>query len=167
MSFKITKFKSSFDNKTNDVTHIESWLLFVDYLKENFKEKGHKPKKGEWITGKCSPLISPAVYKPNATRANVNVDHWAGWVALDIDDYDEDKFNLSSEKSFFDSLINEYKEYKFVIYSTASSTLKKPKFRLVFELDDWIEHNKIADFWFAINSITCPSTTKVSSLIIL
>ena len=44
-------------------------------------------KSDKYPTKHDAPLISPAIYKPNMTRANDNVTGWGGWAALDIDDF--------------------------------------------------------------------------------
>ena len=65
-----------------------SWDKFEGLLYNISKEAGYKPVKGERPKRKPSPLISPAVYKPDTTRANDNVVAWAGWAAVDVDDHD-------------------------------------------------------------------------------
>ena len=41
--------------------------------------------------------------------------------------------------------------YEYVCYSTASSTVKKPKFRLVFPLTKEVHAKDLSHFWFAMN----------------
>jgi len=89
-------------------------------------------------------LISPAVYEPGTTRKNVNVVGWAGWIAVDID---EGEFNNVEEE--IHELVG---EYSYVIYSTASSTREQPKFRIVFEVDRFINSDEIRAIWFAITT---------------
>lgn len=99
-------------------------------------------------TKKSAPLISPAIYKEphgdkdddSRKRRNVNVKEWAGWACLDVDDYEGDY------EAILDSI-----NYRWVCYSTASSTKELPKFRLVFELTENVPAEDIKAFWFALN----------------
>jgi len=108
--------------------------LLVDLSKENVKSK------------KEASLISPAVYLPDTTRANANVTHWAKWAAVDIDEYEIDNKSLQEE------LNKTLGDYYYVCYSTASSTIDFPKFRIIFPLANAVEANDIKHFWFALNS---------------
>lgn len=95
----------------------------------------------KYPTKKDAPLISPAVYLPDTTRANDNVTAWGGFGILDIDDF-EGKMDDIEEK---------YSQYRYVCYSTASSTVENPKFRLVFPLTSQIDKDDIKHFWYALN----------------
>ena len=99
-----------------------------------------QPKKGK----KDAELISPAVYEAGTTRANKNVTAWAGWCAVDIDD-------IEIDGELDDFVRNMVPDWRFVCYSTASSTQAHPKFRLVFNLSRSIEQSEIRHFWFALN----------------
>jgi hypothetical protein len=94
---------------------------------------------------KDAVLISPATYKPDTTRKNDNVIEWSGWCAVDVDDFE-----------FYGDLRNDlskrFPDYRYVCYSTASSTHTSPKFRLVFPLTRSVEHDKIKHFWYALNT---------------
>lgn len=140
----LTVFKSIFDNKTDTRVDFDTFEQFEKSLYHLSTLKGYKAKRGEF-TNKASPLISPAVYKPDTTRANANVIEWAGWAALDVDNatYDGD---LESE------LARLYPTTYFVCYSTASSTRAAPKFRLVFPLARSVGEREIRHFWFALNT---------------
>jgi len=100
---------------------------------------GYKAKRGE--KRKSSPLISPAIYEEGTTRANRNVIAWAGWAAVDIDNYEGD----------WKDYIEKIKNYEFICYSTASSTKDHPKFRIVFPLTKDVPAEKIKHFWYALN----------------
>lgn len=136
--YSLTIFKSIFDNKTDKRMDFDDWSgfesLLVDLSKENVKSK------------KEASLISPAVYLPNTTRANANVTHWAKWAAVDVDDYEIDTESLQEE------LNKTLGDYYYVCYSTASSTIDFPKFRIVFPLTDSVAADDIKHFWFALNS---------------
>ena len=128
---KGTLFESLFDTKTDKQISLPDFEHFEQVLYNLAK----KPRKGK----KDAELMSPAVYLPGTTRKNDNVTAWGGWCAVDVDDYQGD--------------ISDYKvsDYYYVCYSTASSTLEQPKFRLVFPLTQSISKDKIKHFWFAIN----------------
>jgi len=44
-----------------------------------------------------------------------------------------------------------YSQYRYVCYSTASSTIENPKFRLVFPLTQSVVKDDIKHFWYALN----------------
>jgi hypothetical protein len=142
--YSLTVFKSIFDNKTDTRVDFDSFDKFEKSLYHLSTLPGYKAKRGEF-TNKASPLISPAIYKPDTTRANANVIEWAGWAALDVDNatYDGD---LESE------LARLYPNTYFICYSTASSSRSAPKFRLVFPLGRSIRNEEIKHFWFALNT---------------
>ena len=141
MTYSLTIFKSIFHNKTDKRMNFSDWESFEQLLYQLSELPGKKAKKGERYTEDVSPLISPAIYKPDTTRANSNVLEWAGWAALDIDNC-----NAPLEQA-----LEQYRDYYFVCYSTASSTLEKPKFRLVFPLTHAIGNKDIRHFWYALN----------------
>jgi len=95
----------------------------------------------KYPTKKDAPLLSPAIYQPDTTRANDNVTGWGGFGILDIDDYQGDLKDIESK----------YDKYRYVCYSTASSTVENPKFRLVFPLTQHIDKDDIKHFWYALN----------------
>ena len=90
-------------------------------------------------------MISPATYKPDTTRANDNVIEWSGWCAVDVDDF---KF----EGDLNEYLVNQFNHYRFICYSTASSTDTHPKFRLIFPLTVPVANAEIKKFWYALQS---------------
>ena len=141
MTYSLTIFKSIFHNKTNNRLDLSDWASFERMLYKLSKRPGKKAKKGERPTDDVSPLISPAVYTPDSTRANNNVIEWAGWAALDVDNCE-----VSLEEA-----LKPYRQYYFVCYSTASSTVEKPKFRLVFPLTNAVPNKDIRHFWYALN----------------
>lgn len=140
MELELTIFKSIFDNKTHKKMKLNSWEHFVKLLKGLSLKEGYKPKREERKIG--SPLISPAIFKENTTRANANVVYWAGWAALDIDDWTPEGISKLNE---------ELKKYNFIKYSTSSSTKEKPKFRLIVELNRYVKPEEIKHLWYALN----------------
>jgi hypothetical protein len=138
MAISATLFNSIFDNKTHRNLSLNDFDAFKDLLFK-LSEVERKDKKS-------AQLISPATYVPHTTRANKNVISWGGWAAVDVDDFDCTMENL------YDKLISRIPDWKFICYSTASSTISRPKFRLVFDLDKHVEVDKIKHFWFALNS---------------
>lgn len=143
MMYSLTIFKSLFDNKTDKRVDLKDWDAFESMLYKLSRMPGYKAKRGE--NKKSSPLISPAVYHPDTTRANKNVIEWAGWAAVDVDDHDF-KGDLQNE------LYSRFGNWHYVCYSTASSSIDKPKFRLVFPLRFPVPADKIRHFWYALNT---------------
>lgn len=137
METSLTLFKNIYDNKTAKTMDFGSFELFEEFLYELSK----KP----YASKADAVLISPARYNKESTRANVNVMHWDGWCAIDVDDH---KF----EGNLKDELANLYGKYHFVCYSTASSRESFPKFRLVFPLRKRVEADNIKAFWYALNT---------------
>ena len=130
----LTIFDSIYDNKTDKRMDYESFDEFEQILYKLSESTKYPTKKD-------APLISPAVYIPDTTRANDNVLAWGGFGILDIDDY-EGRMEDIEEK---------YSQYRYVCYSTASSTVENPKFRLVFPLTQSVGKDDIKHFWFALN----------------
>ena len=153
---QFTAFSSIFDNKTHRVKTFDSWEDFGKCLYAMSKVKGYKPKKGERKKG--SPLISPAIYNANTTRSNENVTHWSRWAALDIDDID----------CTLEEALEVFAPYSYYCYSSASSREDNPKFRVVLQLTDIVERDKIKHFWFALNkefnSMIDPQTKDLSRM---
>jgi hypothetical protein len=159
MTHELTIFKSIFDNRTHRKMTFDSWERFEDLLYSLSTKPGYKPKKDERFHPDASPLISPAIFKSGERRKNVNVEYWGGWAALDVDDYD----------STFDEVLDAtFNPYRYVCYSSASSTVEKPKFRIVFSLSRNVQANEIRHFWFALNkefnSIGDPQTKDLSRM---
>ena len=158
MVIEFTAFSSIFDNKTHRRFSFKDWNHFSAALLNMAKKPGFKPKKGEKSHLKPSPLITPAVYEKGTTRANANVIKWAGWCALDIDEYD----------TTFEEAVEQFKPFEYICYSTASSTKERPKFRIVFRLENDVEADKIKHFWYALNkefnSIGDPQTKDLSRM---
>ena len=134
--YSLTLFKSIFDNKTHKRMDFSSYAQFEQLLFELSRQK--RPDK------KSAPLITPAIYHEDTTRANDNVICWAGWAAVDIDDW---KGSEDLEKK----LIELYGKWNHICYSTASSTREHPKFRLIFPLSKQVPKDSIKHFWYALN----------------
>ncbi len=133
----LTVFKNIFDNKTEKRMDLDDFDAFEKFLYKLSEE----PK----VSKKDAVLISPATYTPKTTRANDNVVDWGGWCCVDVDEY-ESKGDLQNDLS------NRFSNYRFVCYSTASSTLDSPKFRLVFPVRERIRSDRIRHFWHALNT---------------
>jgi len=153
MNYSLTLFKSIFDNKTEKRMNFTSYHQFERLLFDLAQQKREDKKS--------APLISPATYKENTTRANDNVLGWAGWCAVDVDEHVFDG-NLEQE------LLDRYGKWNHVVYSTASSTQEHPKFRIVFPLTIHVPKEKIKHFWFALNKelgdIGDPQTKDLSRM---
>lgn len=119
---------------------MNSWQEFSDLLTGLSKIPGKKGGKGS------SPLITPAWYKEGTTRSNLNVEFWGKWAAIDVDEH-----NFTAE-GLEDDLLDMFGRWNYVCYSTASSRIDKPKFRVVFPTTRIIEVHEIRHFWFALQS---------------
>ena len=140
--YELTIFKNQFDNKTHKRVSMKTWDEFVDLLYGLSKQKGEKGGNNS------SPLISPAVFEDGSTRSNKSTDRWAGWCCLDVDDH-----NFSSDpETLKEELYDNYGKWNYVVYSTASSSRTRSKFRIVFQLDESVEQDRIKKFWFALNT---------------
>lgn len=138
--YSLTIFKNTYDNKTHRTMDFSTWEEFEDLLHKLSNKEGQKGGKHS------SPLISPARYQEGSTRSNRSVSFWGGWAAVDVDTFTVDSgINLST------SIQSICGSYKFICYSTASSTPTDPKFRLVFPLDRKIGAKEIPHFWYALN----------------
>ena len=73
----------------------------------NLSEKSLQGKKD-------AHLISPAIYKENTTRANDNVTAWAGWCAVDVDDFEVNSSHLK------EILIKKFGHLHFLCYFLVS-----------------------------------------------
>lgn len=147
MTYSLTVFKSPrwwekeqrfiYDNKTHRRLDFESWDKFERFL----YKLSERPLNGK----QDAELITPAVFKPDSPRRNVNVTAWAGWAAVDVDDIE-----INGDLNAFVSQLAG--SWRYVCYSTASSKRDKPKFRLIFNLDRDIPVAEIKHFWFALQS---------------
>lgn len=157
--FSLTIFKSIFDVDTTRRMDFSTWESFVELLSRLHKEPGYKPARGEF-SDNASPLISPAIYKEGTTRKNINVTAWAGWAALDID-------NFSNENPFPDALVP-FSKYDHVCYNSASSRKDLPKCRIIIRLSEHVPAEKIRHLWFALNrefnELGDPQTKDLSRL---
>lgn len=135
-------FENIYDTEVKQI-ELNGW----DHLRTILEDLSNKPavKGGP----NSAPLISSARYYPNTTRSNKNVECWSQWCAVDVDDYvipcEDDITPL------YNALVNICGDYKFICYSTASSTREHPKFRLVFHLKREVPAEKIQHFWHALN----------------
>ena len=130
----LTIFDSIYDNNTSKRVDYKDFDQFEQILYKLAKEKSFKQKKD-------APLISPATYVESSKRANANVVAWGGFGIVDVDDY----------VGTVEDIQKQYEEYRYICYSTASSTKENPKFRLVFPLTKWVDNEQIKHFWYALN----------------
>jgi len=138
--YTLTQFDTIYDKDTTKVHTYQNLEDFEKVFYNLSKRPGYKPKKGEFKAG--SPLITPATFSTKEGRKNVNVVQWNRWAALDVDDYN----------STFEESLMTFKDYYFICYSSASSSKKKPKYRIVLPLTDNVSADKIRHFWFALNT---------------
>jgi hypothetical protein len=137
MDISVTLFNSIFDNKTNRRVDLYDFDAFERVLYDLAEVPRASKKDAE--------LMSPATYHSNTTRANKNVIEWSGWCAVDVDDF-EFNGDLKNE------LVNRFSSYRWICYSTASSTSSSPKFRLVFPLRQAVRSERIKSFWYALQT---------------
>ena len=126
-----------YDNKTHRRIDIDGWDKFVRF----FYKMAERPLDSK----QDAELISPAVFHQPSTRKNEFVIEWANWCCVDVDDY-------IPEGNIKDDLVRQFGHYKFICYSTASSTKAHPKFRLVFPLTNPVEREKIRHFWHSLQT---------------
>jgi hypothetical protein len=131
--YSLTMFHNQYDNQTNKTMEFDSWEEFVYLLQELYK----RPLAGK----KDAQLISPSTYEMGTTRANRNVIDWGHWACVDVDDFTGD----------INDILDRFDTYNSVVYSTASSTVEQPKFRIVFDLDRRVSAEELRHFWFALN----------------
>jgi hypothetical protein len=113
VTYSLTVFKSPrwweeqqrfvYDNKTHRRIDFESWERFSKFL----YKLSERPLEGK----QNAELISPAVYEAGTTRSNKNVLAWAGWCAVDIDDW-------VFEGDLKDELRARIGRWTYVVYST-------------------------------------------------
>lgn len=142
--YSVTRFKSIFDTDTSNRSEYGSWNEVEAMLLRMSKIPGWKAKKGEYTPKGVfpTPLLSPANYLPDTTRANKNVVSWSSWFALDIDEYDGNFEDIISER---------FMDYQFICHSTASSTKDHPKFRMILPLTTPVPSDDIRKFWYSAN----------------
>jgi len=131
----LTLFKSVFDNKTDKRVDVANFNAFERIL--------YQLSERELSSKKDADLISPAIYNAGTTRANKNVVEWGAWCAVDVDD-------MQFKGELEDAILRYTRKWRFVCYSTASSTLAFPKFRLVFPLQRTLSSDEISSFNFAL-----------------
>jgi len=135
---KITLFRNLYDTKTDKQMEFSSFDEFENLLYKLSRQK----RKGK----RDSSLISPACYLQSSDRrCNANVAYWSAWAAVDVDNHNFSSQNLETE------LLDSFSNFRFVCYSTASSTIEAPKFRLVFPLTTKVDAARIRHFWYALN----------------
>jgi hypothetical protein len=142
-------FESLYDNKTdkqvifNGFDEFEAALYLLSERSGAKRRVKEPPIKGK----KYAPLISPAIYATDTTRANKNVLKWSRWAAVDIDN-----ITLNAHETINKVVQEMVGDSRAICYSTASSTKTNPKFRLVFSLSREIDHNEIEGFFYALNT---------------
>jgi len=137
MAISLTLFENVYDNKTGQRITLHDFNAFERVL----YSLADKPRKNK----QDAELMSPATYLPDTTRKNDNVVEWSGWCAVDVDDF-------VYEGDLFDELYRRFGAYRWICYSTASSTIDVPKFRLVFPLTHSVERDRIKSFWYALQT---------------
>jgi len=130
----LTIFESRYDNKTDKVLTLNSFDELESLL--------YKLSEKEINSKNDAQLISPASFIEDTTRKNDNVVSWS-FAMIDVDDIQVD----TSVEEYIQDM---FPTWRYVCYSTASSTKENPKFRLVFALDRKLETDDIIPFWYAL-----------------
>jgi hypothetical protein len=136
-AISLTLFNSIFDNKTEKRVDLKDFDSFERVLFDLSERK--------LATKKDAELMSPATYVVGTTRANDNVLEWSGWCAVDVDEF-------VCDGDLKDELYSRFPNFRFICYSTASSTIDFPKFRLVFPLTKAVRGDRIKKFWYALQT---------------
>jgi hypothetical protein len=139
MGVSLTLFKNIYDNETNRRVD----LYDFNALERVLYQLAEVPRQSK----KDAELMSPAIYKDGTTRSNDTVIGWAGWCAIDVDEYE-------FEGSLEDDLNQKFGDYRYVCYSTASSTIDHPKFRILFPLTNPVKNENIRKFFFALSELS-------------
>jgi hypothetical protein len=142
VTYSITVFNNQYDNKTNKRVDYPTWTTVENLLYDLSRRPGEKGGSNS------VPLISMARYKDGSTRANDNVEYWASWCALDVDQFVIESDNKIDLRDKIEEAVG---DYYYLCYSTASSTQEHPKFRLVFPLQSDVDRKNIKAFWYALN----------------
>lgn len=126
-----------FDNNTGKTVEFSQWSGFIIWLLKLYQTPTIKPKKGEFIRFYHAPLISPAIYEKETTRANANVIRWSKWAILDIDEYHGE-------------ITDAFLGYQGIIYNTPSCKKDNLHFRLILELTREVTSEEFSQFWYAL-----------------
>ena len=143
--YSLTIFKNTYYNKTHRTMSFDSWDKFEELLYKLSNERGAKGGNNS------SALISPARFDEGRTRSNKSVNKWGAWSCLDVDSYILADTSGDVLVQLKKELYEKFGAYHYVCYSTASSTEKRPKFRLVFPLTKEVDAKDLSHFWFAMN----------------
>lgn len=150
----ITVFSSVYDRETNKRIERDSFDEIEKFFLDSFRDQPFANKED-------ASLFSPAVYRPNTTRKNVNVEKFSQWFAADLDSFKLDtKTELSLQNQLESAFPKSLGRYRYFVYSTARSSFDRPKMRVIFQLTDEVKPDKISIFWHAVNEILGGSIDK-------
>lgn len=139
MSERLLKFSwfHSFRTKYSESCEC-SWDSFVSILNAYSQVEGYKPNIDDYQV--TQPLLSPAIYGDNKKRSNNNV---LGWdiAMMDIDDVDVD----------LEYIQEHFKDYNYIIYSSAGCTVDKLKLRVMIPLDEFAPSDVLSQIWHGCN----------------
>ena len=163
MICELSYFENLYDNVPKRM-EFDTFGRFKELLYTVATKPGAKYKRG-MKAGTYSPLISPAVYRDGTTRKNDNVSYWRAWCCIDIDEHTVSPLYGSLK----DELASLLSGLEYVVYSTASSRVGAPRFRIVFPTVCTIPADKVNAFWHALNKeivalgLGCDEQTKDKS----
>lgn len=135
--FRFSYF-DGFYSTDSQLCELASWEQFIEYMEIISETTGYKPSPDESIK---QGLISSGIYNPDAPkRCNDNVIGW-DMVMLDIDDGIDD-LNI---------VMNHFKLFNYIIYSSPSCTKDKLKIRVIIPLHKTAPSDVLSQIWHGCN----------------
>ena len=111
-------------------------------FKETSFEEYHKEfgiQKRDFVI----PSIMSAIYKPDTSRANRNVEKWGNLAIIDIDDAPK---SFESMIAYLDAF-----DVSYFLSTTTSHTTESPHFRIYFPLDRPLDVWEVSTFWGSLH----------------
>ena len=119
---------------------LADWPTFISYMRSISEVEGYKPSADEY--DKTQGLISSAIYAEDGMkRNNENVSAW-DFVLLDIDKGIDDA----------QKIVEKFKAFSYLIYSTANCTRNHLKIRVCIPLHKRAPKEVLKQLWFACNA---------------
>lgn len=128
---------TGFYSNEPQLCEVSDWGEFCAYMQVISEIEGYKPDHGDYE--RTQGLISGAIYANDGDkRSNDNV---IGWdiLILDIDD---------TSKSL-EFIMEKYKPFNYIMYSSASCTKDKLKLRVIIPLNNTAPKDKLVQLWYA------------------
>jgi hypothetical protein len=130
-------FFTGFYSNQPQLCEVANWDEFCSYMQAISEVTGYKPEAGDYE--RTQGLISGAIYANDTDkRSNDNVTGW-DILVLDIDD---------TPKSL-EFIMEKYKPFNYIMYSSASCTYNKLKLRVIIPLNATAPADKLDQLWYA------------------